>query len=281
VKIARLTILLFFACQLALAEDGKPDDLQIVSRPEQASQPAPTLEQIESLGKRLSAVLPKDANWEESNEAKALAAQAATDLEMYFALMLPPGAPRAVKAGNALVRSRAAVVLGLSHDRRALQPLINNAVYDPEEAVRTAAAKALVQLHEPVALRKLVDLAIARDFHNYPWAVRKSACAAIKHYGDKDVVNRLLRELSYELAGGNPLDPQNKLRGVTQGIGTDNPLALPQASTQASSHYSEQDMYPVLSALKEVTGKSFGKSDKDLKTWQAWWKKEHEAFELK
>jgi hypothetical protein len=40
----------------------------------------------------------------------------------------------------------------------------------------------------------------------------------------------------------------------------------------------EPDLYPVLAALKEVTGLSFDRMDKDVRTWQRWWQKEGAKF---
>jgi hypothetical protein len=144
--------------------------------------------------------------------------------------------------------------------------------------VRLAAADALVMLEEPVALRKLVDLAVMPDYSRFPWAVRKNACHAIIRYGSKDAVERLLRELSYELAAGNQLDPKNRLRGAPSGLGTDNPMMLPDGPPDL--HLSEQDLYPVLCALKEVTGKTFDLGEKDMKTWMEWWKKDGANFKF-
>ena len=41
------------------------------------------------------------------------------------------------------------------------QGLLDSSVYDPEDSVRAASARALAQLDEPVAMRKLVDIKYA------------------------------------------------------------------------------------------------------------------------
>jgi len=134
-------------------------------------------------------------------------------------------------------------------------------------------------LEEPVGMRKLVDIAISHDFQHCPWQIRKCACQAIKRYGDKEAVDRIMSELSFELAGGNPLDVHNRLRGVPKGIGTDNPLGVPDAPP--ITNLSEQDLYPCLYAMKEVTGQSFSKGEKDVKIWLAWWNESKEKFAFK
>jgi len=219
------------------------------------------------------------AVWEKNDEAQAFIKDARNVPELYARLLIPPGFPNAVAEASKEVRVRAAAVLGQCRDRRALDPLINSSVYDPEEAVRATAAASLRLLEEPVAVRKLVDLAVAKDRQRYPWAVRKSACQALRRYGDKEALERLLKELSYELAAGNPLDKNNKLRGKAAGIGTENPLAIPDAPPDLQ--LSAEDLYPVLSAVKEVTGVSFDKGEKDMKTWFVWWHKEGAKFAFK
>ncbi|MCY3021967.1 MAG: HEAT repeat domain-containing protein, partial [Planctomycetota bacterium] len=214
-----------------------------------------------------------------SAEAAALVVQARETPELFARLLIPPGYPRSVSGAVKEVRVRAATVLGLSRDLRALQALVDSSVYDPEDAVRLTSAKALKLLEEPVAVRKLVDLAIAGDRQKYPWPVRRSACIALRRYGDVAAIERLLRELSYELAGGNPLDPKNRVRGVAAGLGTDNPLGLPDSPPDLQ--LSEQDLYPTLSAVKEVTGMSFSWGEKEAKTWLQWWRKEGPKFAFK
>ncbi len=60
---------------------------------------------------------------------------------------------------------------------------------------------------------------------------------------------------------------------------TDNPLGLiePTPNVQLSVN----DMYPVLSATKEVTGQSFDRDEKDSTTWLTWWQKEGPNFAFK
>jgi len=217
---------------------------------------------------------------EQDEKVLALTLEARSTPELFTPLLIPPGAANAIPKADKEVRLRAATLLGLSTDRRALQSLINSAIYDPDEKVRAAAGYALPKLEEPSAMRKLMDVAIARDPRRFPWAHRKSACAALRRYGDIGVVDRILKELSYELAAGNPLDPKNKPRGVPSGIATDNPLML--ADTAPPSGIPEEDMYPIMSALKEVTRAELPPTahERDLRSWQRWWRDNKGTFKF-
>ena len=75
------------------------------------------------------------------------------------------------------------------------------------------------------------------------------------------------------------LDRKNMLRGKGSGIGTDNPLAIPDPGP--NQQLAETDIYPALSAIKEVTGMSFDKGEKDMKTWYVWWNREGTKFAFK
>jgi hypothetical protein len=275
---AFVAVLLCAALSLGAEESG----LHIGPKPQAAGTREISTEEFLAIIKRLSAQPAAKAGaepWENGAEAAALAAQVHENPELFTRLLIPPGYPRSLSRSEKEVRARAAAVLGKSGDLRALQTLVDSAVYDPEDSVRLASTKALRLLEEPVALRKLVDLAIARDYRKYPWAARKSACTALRRYGDVAAIERIMRELSYELAGGNPLDPKNHLRGVPMGLGTENALGmLPSAPPDLG--LGEHDLYPVLSALKELTGMSFSKNEKDFKTWQLWWSKESAKFKF-
>ncbi len=285
------TTLLLLGAMLALgvrAEDS--DEVRISARPESKTPREFLPEVYRDVARRMAklpAPLPEKpaptdipgANWEGNEEARGFVKDARNVPELYARLLIPPGFPNAVAEAKGDVRVRAAAVLGIARDRRGLDPLVNSCVYDPDERVRFASAKALRQLDEPVAMRKLVDLALAHDYTKYPWPIRKSACAAIRRYGDKESVERMLKELSYELAGGNPLDRKNKLRGKGMGIGTDNPIGMPDPGPDLQ--IAETDSYPALSAVKEVTGVSFDKGEKDMKTWFVWWNKEGTKFAFK
>lgn len=280
----------FLLCASAFAGVAGEDDIRVAVRPESKAPreflPAVYRDVAQRLAK-LPAPLPAKpatagvpgANWEKLDEAQAFIKDARNVPELYARLMIPPGFPNAIADANADVRIRAAAVLGQSRDRRAVDSLVNSSVYDSEESVRFTSVKALKLLEEPVALRRLVDLSIAPDRQKFPWPVRKSACAALRRYGDKEAVERLLKELSYELAGGNPLDKKNPLRGRGAGIGTENPLALPDPGP--NEQLAETDNYPVLSAVKEVTGQSFDKGEKDMKYWYVWWNREGTKFAFK
>ncbi len=280
-RVAILALWLPFAQPLACGEEEaeEPSDFRVAARPEKKAAREHSTEQLQAAAKKVMALPSISGPAEKNEQVLAAAAEFRNDPELYARLLIPPGSARSVSFASKDLRTRVAALLGLSRDRRALQPLVNSAVYDPEEAVRVAAADALPLLEEPIALRKLIDLAIAGDYARYPWSVRKCACQAIRRYGEKEAVEKLLRELAYELAGGNPADPHNRPRGVTHGLATENPLMLPDGPPDL--RLSQEDMYPVLSALKEVTGKSFDSGEKDVKTWTGWWRKEGDAFTFK
>lgn len=236
-------------------------------------------ENLQALVKRFLKVGVIALDGKNNAEAEALINEARDFPEIMIRVLIRPGFPNAVPGADNDVRARVAAVLGLSQDRRTMLPLLESSVIDPDDGVRRTAAKALALLEEPVALRKLADLAISRDRQRAPWPVRKLACQALRRYGDKEAVERVLREVSFELAAGNPFDPKNPLRGKGAGIGSENPLALPTSTPDL--HLSEQDLYPALSALKELTGNGFDKGEKDVKTWQKWWDAEREKFSFK
>lgn len=217
---------------------------------------------------------------DQSEAVLALVTEIRSTPELFLPLLTPPGFPNAVPKSDKVVRLRVATLMGLSADRRCLQTLINSAVYDPEETVRIAAGQAIPKLEEPSAIRKLMDIAIAKDARKYPWHHRKAAAAALRRYGDLYVIERLLKELSYELAGGNILDVKNRPRGRQSGLATDNPLMIPDSAP--ANPPPPEDMYPVLHALKEVTRAELkhGDNEKDVRSWQAWWRNAKPAFKF-
>ena len=105
-----------------------------------------------------------------------------------------------------------------------------------------------------------MDIAVSADTTHHPWVLRKVACAALRRYGSQEVIERLMKELSFELAGGNPLDPKNRMRGKGTGLATDNPLGV--QDVLPAYGVPDTDLYPVLSATKEITGKSFDANEK-------------------
>ncbi|HYF51515.1 MAG TPA: HEAT repeat domain-containing protein [Planctomycetota bacterium] len=288
-----IALLIAAAVMLPPAAHAADDEFSIKARPKEV-----TNERLQQLVKQLNDAppalapavppkAPKDpkapapaaapaVEFQKTELAAKFAEEAKSELDAWLRLMIPPNFPKAAQKADANVRARAAWVLGLTRDRRVMKTLVNTSVYDPDEPVREAAALALPLLEEPIALRMLTDLACASDYTKYPWIVRQNAARALVRYGDREAVERLLRELSYELAAGNPYDSKNRMRGVSRGLGTDNPMMLPDGPPDLK--LSEEDMYPVLSATKIVTGKSFDSGDKDMKTWLAWWKKEGPAF---
>jgi len=258
---------------------GDEEPVQIGARPAEVAPQKIAPEQFQAVIQRIVKA-PAPAGNEQNEKVLALVLEARTTPELFTPLLIPERAPNAIPRADKEVRLRTATLLGMSNDRRALQALINSAVYDPDEKVRAAAGLALPKLEEPSAMRKLMDLAVARDPRKFPWAARKSACAALRRYGDITVVDRILKELSYELAAGNPLDSKNKPRGVPSGIGTDNPLML--QDTAPPSGIPEEDMYPVLSAFKEVTRAELPPtaSERDLRSWQKWWRENKGTFKF-
>lgn len=255
-------------------------NFQIGVRPQPKKMEASS-EQAQALLKRIAA-LKLDAKQllAQAPEAAELISDCRDDPAALIRLMLPPQFPGGLSKVSVEVRARGAALAGLTQDRRLMQALMDAAVYDPEEAVRFSAAKALPQLEEPVAIRRLMDLAISTDSQKHPWVLRKSACIALRRYGSQEILERLLKELSFELAGGNQRDSKNRLRGKGTGIGTDNPLGV-QDAIQPDYGAPETELYPVLSAVKEITGQTFDKNEKDMKTWIAWWKADGGKFEFK
>lgn len=258
---------------------GEDEPVQIGARQPEAAPQKITQDQFQAAIQRVLKA-PTPVGNEQNEKVLALVLEARTTPELFTPLLIPERAPNAIPKADKEVRLRVATILGMSNDRRALQALLNSAVYDPDEKVRTAAGFALPKLEESSTPRKLVDLAIARDPRKFPWAVRKSASAALRRYGDLSVVDRILKELSYELAAGNPLDSKNKPRGVPSGIGTDNPMML--QDTAPPSGIAEVDMYPVLSAFKEVTKAELKptENERDLRSWQRWWRENKATFKF-
>ncbi|MCW8133396.1 MAG: HEAT repeat domain-containing protein [Planctomycetota bacterium] len=235
-------------------------------------------DQARKLAKELEKVnIPGGTDWEKSAEAMAMAERARETPEAFAAVLKAPGQRGSGNVNDAVIRAKAAAVLGLTGDRRAMQPLLDACFEDPDDRVRWAAAKALPKLEEPIALRKLVDVAVAAK---YPWPTRKLASIALRRYGDKDGVERLMSELSYELAGGNFRDPKNAPRAATSGPGTDNPMGLP-LDNMPTQPEDDTVIYPALSAMREVTGVSFDAGEKDMRTWREWWKKAGPDFQFK
>ena len=255
-------------------------EMRIAARPQNVKPREASSVELAALVKRVEKSISVDGIWEKSADATAFCAESKDQPELFMRLLIPPAFPQAVPQATKDIRIRVTRILGIGQDRRAMLPLLNSCVYDPEDAVRLSAAKALALLEEPIAMRKLGDIAMARDYIQFPWTVRKCACQALRRYGDKEVMEWLLRELGYEMAGGNARDSKNKLRGSGSGLGTDNPLGIIQ-DNPPDLHLSEQDQYPVLSAIKEITGKNFGTTDKDFKTWLQWWDKNSDKFTFK
>lgn len=243
------------------------------------AQTAKTLPRISrrELLKKLRTPAPEAVGeWLAGPAAAELIMSAKKNPQLFFALLKAPQLPRSARVREPEIRARAAQVLGRAGRREALDPLIESCLSDPSDEVREAAAKALPLLGEPVGLRRLVDIAVNR---RYAWqGPRRLACIALRRWGDKEAVERLLSAFSYEVAGGNPLDPKNRLRRPKNGVGTDNPLGLPDNTPQPVSGRNDTWLYPALTALKEVTGVSFDAGEKDVKTWKKWWLLNQDKF---
>ncbi len=240
-------------------------EIKIGVRPPPKTPEAPR-EIVQALQKRLEKTVIEPPPATASPDAAELVTLARENPTAVAKLLIPPQFPGALNI-KPEVRTRAAWLAGMSQDRRTMDALVTASIYDPEESVRFASAKALPMLEEPIAIRKLMDIA----FSDQPWVLRRVACVALRRYGAQEIIERLMKELSFELAGGNPRDSKNNLRGKRTGVASDNPLAIPQDS-QVAYGVPDTDLYPVLSAVKEITGKSFDKGEKDMKTWIAWWK---------
>ena len=211
------------------------------------------------LAQRLASLSNLDtAEWEKSAEVQDLVAEARDRPELLAQVLKAPGLPGGANIAEGAVRAKAAALLTLGGDRRAMQPLLDACFQDPDDRVRQAAARCLPRLEEPIALRRLVDVAVSNKQN---WPTRKLAAIAIRRYGDKEGVVRLLTELSFELAGGNALDPKNKPRAVISGPGSDNPMGMPLEQAPLGQP-DETIIYPALSALKEVTGVAFDATDR-------------------
>lgn len=279
----RLKYLVLFFSLRALSICAEDDGLEIGARKPEPSQAAPVKLLPEHFQAAIQRILKSPAPTVENEQKEAVLAlvtEIRATPELFIPLMIPTGYPNAIPKADKEVRLRVATLMGLSGDRRLLQTLINSAVYDPDEKVRVAAGFAIPRLDEPAAIRKLMDLAIAKDARKYPWAHRKAAAAALRRYGDLYVVDRLMKELGYELAGGNILDVKNRPRGKQVGLATDNPLMLPDSAP--ANPPPPEDMYPVLYALKEVTRAELkhGENEKDVRSWQAWWRAAKPAFKF-
>jgi len=253
-------------------------EIQIGVRP-QAKFPEATHDQVVAFQKRLEKT-PVDAIGDPNADVTDLITIARANPSALAQLMIPPQMRGAVSGVKPDVRTRAARLAGLTQDRRVMQALIDASIYDSDENTRFAAAKALPKLEEPVALRKLMDIATSGDAQRAPLAIRKLACAALRRYGSQEIIERMMKELSFELAGGNPIDPKNRMRGKSAGLGSDNPLGV-QDNILPAYGVPDTDLYPVLTAMKEITGKTFDSSDKDFKTWVAWWKTDGQKFTFK
>ncbi|GMV81082.1 MAG: hypothetical protein AMXMBFR7_22660 [Planctomycetota bacterium] len=239
----------------------------------------PQPEDRDALKRTIQRIGKLDADYGADDPAAAeLIAQAREEPKVFERIVRLPGKRESANVDDPAIRARAAEVLGWSGDRRAMGTLLEAALeFQEEDRVRLAAARALAKLEEPVALRKLTDVALDGKL---PWVTRRLACAALRRYGDKEAVDRLLGALSFELAAGNANDSQNKLREGPKGLGSDDPLGMP---TQAPS-LPTRDMtilYPALSAVKEVTGTGFDAGELDYKNWKEWWLKARGSFKFK
>lgn len=215
----------------------------------------------------------------EGNENFAALVKDARERPQVFARVLRrPGGKGGADIQDAVIRAKAAFLLGEGGNRKAMAALIDACVRDPDpdDRVRHASATALARLEEPIVVRSLVDLAINGK---NPWPYRQLASIALRRVGDNEAIDRLLAEVSFELAAGNPRDAKNKMRAGPGGLGTDNPMMLP-AGPPPTINADDRVLYPALSALKEVSGVSFDVGEKDFKTWKVWWEKAKKTFKL-
>lgn len=238
-----------------------------VQRPEKVE-----LSDIRALAKRLA-----DLKDTDNAEKQALIAMAKERPELFARLVKTPARPAETQT-----HLRAIQFMGSAGDRRAMDALLGACFEEPDESVRHAAAKALAQLEESTALRKLIDVAVTPKF---PWATRQCACAALRQYGDKEAVERLLSLLSFELAGGQARDPKNPLIKSPGGLGSEDPFQVGGDNLPVGP-VDDRTLYPVLHAVREVTGATFEKTgsnvknEKDYRTWQQWWRDNQATFKF-
>lgn len=226
--------------------------------------------EVRALAKRLS-----DLNDGDTAERQALLATAKERPELFSRVLKTPAQP-----GETQLFLRTVEFMGQAGDRRGMDALLGACFEQPDERVRRAAAKALAQLEEPSSLRKLIDVAVTPKF---PWATRQCACVALRNYGDKEAIVRLLSLLSFELAGGQAGDSKNPLIKSPGGLGSEDPFRVGGENLPAGP-IDERVVYPVLFAIREVTGAVFektgsaAKNEKDYRTWQQWWRENEAAF---
>ena len=75
------------------------------------------------------------------------------------------------------------------------------------------------------------------------------------------------------------MDPKNPLVRSPGGLGSENALGVLDDNLPAG-RVDDRIIYPVLSAIKEVTGLSFRTGEKDFRTWQQWWRDNHQTFKF-
>jgi hypothetical protein len=250
---------------------GPKEDIVIEpARPPQRDE----YEEIKRLTQQLKALEKPDV--EGDPVSKALLSLVQERPELFIRVSRPPRSAGSANVEDPVIRARAMAWLGLAGDRKAMQPLLDSCFYDADVGARHAAARALAQLDEPIAMRKLVDFAIDP---RQGWPVRKLAVAALRSYDDKEAVTRLLGELSFELAAGQARDPDNPLRMASPKTSLpEDPIKIVEA--QPPPERDPTRLYPVLTALKELTGQSFKNGEKFYKTWKDWWDKEKNKFEF-
>ena len=246
--------------------------------PTKPRDPGKDREEARDLSQLLDKLKLTDATDAEKNpEIRALVIKAQERPDLFAKVLAAPGKRDGLNIQDGVIRAKTAAVIGLAGDRRGMQPLLDACFEDPDDRVRWAAAKAIPRLDEPIAVRKLVDVAVSGS---QPWPIRKLAAIAIRRIADPEGMERLITELSFELAGGNFRDPKNAPRKLTHGPGTENPLGL-EIEQLPTTTPDDTIIYPALSAVKEVTGMSFDLSEKDFKTWKQWWRKVEPTFKFK
>jgi hypothetical protein len=109
------------------AADDEPVEMQIVARPKPKEYSS---EQLQALVKRLAPApiaTPKAGKpvetppaWEKSDAAAKFSVEAREHPELFARLLIPPNFNKAVPRADKDIRTRAAWVLGLTRDRRAI-----------------------------------------------------------------------------------------------------------------------------------------------------------------
>ena len=169
----------------------------------------------------------------------------------------------ALKDKNERVRWSAAEVLGRIKDPRAVEPLIYD-LKDKDNVVRYVAAEALGKIKDPRAVKPLIAT-LRKDMRGLPFfldaKVRWHAAEALGRIKDPRVVEPLIAALKDE--------NQSVRWRAAEALGK---IKDPRAVEPLIAALKEMSAE---GALKNLTGKNFGK---DQGKWQEWWEENKDKF---